>query len=236
MKLLIDLIEQNEINEGRILIHEMLRDIVSVKLRDISSKLIVAEASAPPPTADQTAGTLEDPLIDPNMAREYFYSRFTHGEHEVTLKRLGMGQNTPVVSYIDDTRYEIFTTTKQAEKETTRYIDDGSFAKAKKRKEEEEKKIAAAATPAPAAPAPEKNNESIEIMREVVEFKRPLVIEFNDGNSRVITTEEAENTLEIYNLLNTENKEKFTDKLNSSEEIYLEMISFLTDRLRKGII
>ena len=265
MRLLVDLVENNELEEGKILIHEMLRGIVMERFKDISSKFLLDEQGAAaggggsqqPPDPDEVAGTLEDPLIDPNMSREYFFKRFKHGNYEIILKKLGLGQNAPTVSYIDGVRYEVFTTPLQAEKETIRYIEDGSYEKAldKKKKEKEEKAKEAEKAEAakkPPAPAPKPNaeetpkeepedkkketNESLKIMSEVLLYGRPMVIDFNNGDSRVITIEEAKNALEIYDLLNNENRVKFVERLNSGEEIYLEMLDFLMDRVRKGII
>jgi len=265
MRLLVDLVENNELEEGKILIHEMLRGIVMERFKDISSKFLLDEQGAgggqQPPDPDDVAGTLEDPLIDPNMSREYFFKRFTHTEHEIILKKLGLGQNAPTVSYINGVRYELFTTPLQAEKETIRYIEDGSYEKEleKKKKEKEEKEKQAEAQqkkpPVPAQPKPQKQqapqqqpqekpvekkelptNESLQIMSEVLLSGRPMVIDFSNGDSRVITIEEAKNALEIYDLLNNENKARFVERLHSGQEIYLEMLDFLMDRVRKGII
>ena len=243
MRLLLDLIESNDISAVERCIHSRLAEICESNFKSIQSKMIFEESAANLPSPDEVVGTIEDPLVDPNFSKEYFYSREKFGKYEITLKKLGLGQGAPVVSYIDNDRYEVFVTTKQAEKETKRYIKDGSYEKMKalkeKAKKEKEAKEAAANAPKPAAPKPEEpevKKESVEMFRRVAESGTPDVFTFEDGSERVIVDSEAKNIIEIYDSLNTNNQMSFENRLNSSEDDYLSMMDFFLDRIRKGII
>ena len=138
MRFLIDLIENDQVTEGKVLVESMISDVVKSKFKQKSSSVFNIFEDAGIDAAKETDGTMEDPLLQPPemMAKEYFFKRYTFEGHEVVMKKIGMGQNAPTVTYINGQRYEIFTTAKQAEKETQRYIKDGSYDKAVKEKED----------------------------------------------------------------------------------------------------
>ena len=245
MRLLIDLVESKDTSAVEKFIHSRLAEICESNFKSIQSKMIFEESAANLPSPEQVVGTIEDPLVDPNFSKEYFYSRETFGEYEIVLKKLGLGQGAPVVSYIDDDRYEVFVTTKQAEKETKRFIKDGGYEKmkAKREKEKKEKQAAEAAAKAPKPPAPkpeqpkpEVKKESVDLFRRVAESGTPDLFVFEDGTERVIVDSEAKNIIEIYDSLNTDNQTSFENRLNASEDDYLSMMDFFLDRIRKGII
>lgn len=247
MRLLIDLVENKEFQEMEKFVHSRLAEICASKFKSIQSSMIFEESAANLPSPDEVVGTIEDPLVDPNFSKEYFYSREKFGDYEITLKKLGLGQGAPVVSYINGDRYEVFVTTKQAEKETKRFIKDGSYEKMKAKKEQQKKEQAeqeaAAKAPAPKPAAPPKEEEepkvkkeSVELLRQVASSGVPEILTFNDGSERVIVDFEAKNLIEIYDSLNKDNQSSFENRLQNSEDDYLSMMDFFLDRIRKGII
>ena len=136
MRFLIDLIENNDKREGKVLLESMISDVVNSKFAKRRSSILNIFEAEGEATPEDIEGTLDDPMLDPNFSREYFFKRFKYEGKEIVLKRLGLGQNAPTITYINKERYEIFSTPKQAEKETIRYIKDGSFDEAMKEKED----------------------------------------------------------------------------------------------------
>jgi len=238
MRFLIDLIENNDKKESKVLIESMISDVVNSKFAKRSSSIVNIFEEEGEATPEDIEGTLDDPMLDPNFSREYFFKRFKYEGKEIVLKRLGLGQNAPTITYIDKERYEIFSTPKQAEKETIRYIKDGSFDEAMKekedkiaavdadKKEEEDKKK-----------KEEENQEKItDSFEYVVSSERPSILTFNSGEEKVITVSEATDALEILKLLNNENGIEFLNRLSHSKTSYLETLDFFLDKVRKGVI
>tara|TARA_B100001094_G_scaffold55387_1_gene50931 strand:- start:28 stop:801 length:774 start_codon:yes stop_codon:yes gene_type:complete len=257
MRFLIDLIENNDKKESKVLIESMISDVVTSKFSERRSSIlnIFEEEGA----AEDPEGTIDDPLLQPGsiVSKEYFFKRFSYGDHEILMKKVGMGQNAPTVTYIDGERYEVFTTSKQAEKETIRYIKDGSFekvsaekkskedaaAKAKEdeanaaAKEEEDKATAETQAVEDEKKEQEENHEKItDSFEYVVSSDRPSILTFNSGEEKVITVSEATDALEILKLLNNENGIEFLNRLSHSKTSYLETIDFFLDKIRKGVI
>jgi len=257
MRLLIDLIESNEIKESKILLESMISDVVKSKFKNAESSMLnIFEQEGG--GEEDPQGTIEDPLLQPGsvVSKEYFFKRFSYGEHEILMKKVGMGQNAPTVTYIDGERYEVFTTSKQAEKETIRYIKDGSFAKANdekkakadadaKAKEDEENAAAKAkedeATAADDAAKEEEARQEAEHEKITESFKtildsdRPNIITFKNGEEKVITVSEAYEAMEILKLLNNMNGIKFLQRLSDSITSYHATMDFFLDKVRKGI-
>lgn len=222
---------------------------------------LINEQGGEVPDPSTVAGTLEDPIIDPTFDREVFFKRFTvkNGgkNREIILKRVGFGPNAPSISYIDGIRYEIFTTPQQAERETLRALKDGSFDETQKKKKEKSAADAQAGgdagkeggdkekkppQPPPAMPKeelyskPRKVKECVETLASVVKDRSPKILSFSNGDERLIPLEEAINALEMMKLLDIDNRQKFMDILTRSEKEYCEMMDFLLDRIRKGVI
>ena len=255
MRFLIDLIENNDKKESKVLIESMISDVVSSKFaKRRSSVLNIFEEEE----GTGVEGTLEDPLLQPSaiVSKEYFFKRYNYDGKEIVMKKVGMGQNAPTVTYIDGTRYEIFTTAKQAEKETQRYIKDGSYDKAIKALEDQEAAQAKAAEDEANAAAKEEedkataekqavedeekkqaeNHEKItDSFEYVVSSERPNILTFNSGEEKVITVSEAHDALEILKLLNNENGINFLQRLSHSITSYQDTMDFFLDKVRKGI-
>ena len=60
--------------------------------------------------------------LDPGMEKEFFMKAFEEGGRRVTLKTLGTGQTAPVIVYVDEKRWEVFSGPKMAEKAVKEYI------------------------------------------------------------------------------------------------------------------
>ncbi len=257
MRFLVDLIENNDIENSKILIESMLSDIVVSKFdKNKTSILDIFEQEGA--AAEDPEGTIEDPLLQPGniVSKEYFFKRFTYGEHEILMKKVGMGQNAPTVTYIDGERYEVFTTSKQAEKETIRYIKDGSFDKANAEKKAKEDEAAKAKEDEENAAAKEEEDKAnaekqavedekkkqeeehekiTESFKTILDSDRPNIITFNNGEEKVVTVSEAYDALEILKLLNNENGINFLQRLSDSITSYQETMDFFLDKVRKGI-
>jgi len=256
MRFLIDLIENNEVKESKVVVESMISDIVKSKFKNMESSLLnIFEEEA---ATEDPQGTIDDPLLQPGsiVSKEYFFKRFNYGDKEILMKKVGMGQNAPTVTYIDGERYEVFTTSKQAEKETIRYIKDGSFdkanaekkakedaaAKAKEdeanaaAKEEEDKATAEKQASEDEKKKQEENHEKItESFQSILSSDRPNIITFNDGGEKVITVSEAYDAMEILKLLNNENGINFLQRLSDSITSYQDTMDFFLDKVRKGI-
>ena len=257
MRFLIDLIENNDKKESKVLIESMISDVVASEFAKRSSSVLnIFEEEG---TEGSVEGTLEDPLLQPSaiVSKEYFFKRYNYDGKEIVMKKVGMGQNAPTVTYIDGTRYEIFTTAKQAEKETQRYIKDGSYDKAIKAiedqeaaqakatedeanaaaKEEEDKATAEKQSVEDEEKKKEEDHEKItDSFEYVVSSERPTILTFNSGEEKVITVSEATDALEILKLLNNENGIEFLNRLSHSKLSYLETLDFFLDKVRKGVI
>lgn len=235
MRFLIDLIENNDKKESKVLIESMISDVVNSKFAKRSSSIVnIFEEED-----YDVEGTLEDPILQPNamISKEYFFKRYSFDGKEIVMKKVGMGQNAPTVTYINGTRYEIFTTAKQAEKETQRYIKDGSFDKAMKAVADQEAAQAEAEAEEANAAAQEEDQEKItDSFEYVVSSERPSILTFNSGEEKVITVSEATDALEILKLLNNENGIEFLNRLSHSKLSYLETLDFFLDKVRKGVI
>ena len=236
MRFLIDLIENNDKKESKVLIESMISDVVTSKFSERRSSIlnIFEQEDA----GGSVEGTLEDPLLQPSaiVSKEYFFKRYNYDGKEIVMKKVGMGQNAPTVTYIDGTRYEIFTTAKQAEKETQRYIKDGSYDKAIKALEDQEAAQAKAAEDEANAAAQEEEPEKItDSFEYVVSSERPSILTFNNGEEKVITVSEAHDALEILKLLNNENGINFLQRLSHSINSYQDTMDFFLDKVRKGI-
>ena len=265
MRLLIDLVENDEFDESKTLIESKLSDIVTSIFNQKAQSFVFEAAAAPKASEEDPQGTIEDPLLQPSsiVSKEYFFKRFQYGDHEILMKKVGMGQNAPTVTYIDGERYEVFTTAKQAEKETIRFIKDGSFEKMmakkdadKKAKEDEEEKKANAEKQAEQDKVDadkqaeqdkidaeeqkkkeqEDNHEKItESFHTIVTSDRPNIITLNSGEEKIVTVSEAHDALEILKLLNNENGIKFLKRLSDSVTSYQDTMDFFLDKIRKGI-
>ena len=106
MRFLIDLIENNDKKESKVLIESMISDVVNSKFAKRSSSIVNIFEEEGEATPEDIEGTLDDPMLDPNFSREYFFKRFKYEGKEIVLKRLGLGQNAPTITYIDKERYE----------------------------------------------------------------------------------------------------------------------------------
>ncbi len=258
MRFLIDLIENDQVTEGKVLVESMISDVVKSKFKQKGSSVFNIFEDAGIDAAKETDGTMEDPLLQPPemMQKEYFFKRYTFEGHEIVMKKIGMGQNAPTVTYINGQRYEIFTTAKQAEKETQRYIKDGSYEKAVKekedkatadaqakedeanaaKKEEEDKATSEAEAEAAEEQRLEDEHEKItESFRSIVDSDRPSILTLNSGEEKIITVTEAYDALEILKLLNNENGIKFLNRLSDSITSYQDTMDFFLDKVRKGI-
>ena len=255
MRFLLDLVENDDITALDDAVRLAMCEIVKSKFdkRDAEILNIFEQEAAEDPT-----GTIEDPLLQPPdlVSKEYFFKRYRFGDHEIILKKVGMGQNAPTVSYIDGERYEVFTTARQAEKETQRYIKDGSFDKANQKKQadadaaakakedeenaaakaKEDEKIAADAAAKEEELKQEAEHEKItESFQSIVDSDRPNIITFNNGDEKVVTVTEATHAMEILNLLNNQNGIKFLRRISDSVTSYQNTMDFFLDRIRKGI-
>ena len=173
------------------------------------------------------------------------------------MKKIGMGQNAPTVTYINGQRYEIFTTAKQAEKETQRYIKDGSYEKAVKAAEDQEAAQAKAAEDEENAAAKAKEDEKTaadaaakeeelkqeeehekitESFQSIVDSDRPNIITFNNGDEKVVTVTEATQAMEILNLLNNQNGIEFLRRISDSVTSYQNTMDFFSTKLEKESI
>jgi hypothetical protein len=242
MRSIIDLIENDDKEESKVLIESLISCIVESKFTKISSSLLNIFEEEGIATPEDIEGTISDPVLDPNFSREYFYKRFNYEGKEIVLKRLGLGQNAPTISYVNKSRYEVFSTPKQAEKETINYIKDGSYDKLMKEKANIEADQKAAAEKAMNAEEDktkkeEQDHEKItESFTDIISSERPTIITFNNGEEKVITVSEAYDVLEILKLLNNENGIKFLKRLSDSITSYQGTMDFFLDKIRKGII
>ena len=228
MRFLIDLIENNDKKESKVLIESMISDVVNSKFTKRGSSILnIFEEEA-----EEVEGTLADPLLQPTMivSKEYFFKRYNYEGKEIVMKKVGIGHNAPTLSYIDGIRYELFTTSQQAEKETQRYIKDGSFDKAMKAMEDQE------AAEANAANQEEEHAKITDSFEHIVSSERPNILTFTDGEEKVITVSEATDAMEILKLLNNKNGIEFTKRLSLSKSSYLETLDFFMDKVRKGVI
>ena len=242
MRSLIDFIENDQIDLLETFIESRLSELAIKNFDEATPRvfnIFEQEGSA----TEDPKGTIEDPLLQPSdiVSKEYFFKRFPYGDHEILMKKVGMGQNAPTVTYIDGERYEVFTTSKQAEKETIRYIKDGSYAKAndaKKAKEDETAKVEQDKVEAEDQKKKEEeaNHEKItESLRQITDTGRPSIFTMTNGEEMIITLSEATHALEILNLLNNQNGIKFLRRLSDSVTSYQDTMDFFLDRIRKGI-
>lgn len=248
MRDILEFIEKDNISDLKIIIEAELSRIALDKIQSL-----VEEDQSP----EDITGTIDDPTLSPDFEKEFFLKRFEVKGNTVILKKLGLGSSAPVTSYINDERWEIFTTPNQAERETTNYINDGSYDKKMKEKEEKKKEIEAQKKaeeeakqqkqePPAGEPKEEPKKEvkestdtpliSIEEIRQVSESSRPNIFRFRNGEECVMTCQEASDVVEIHDMLNKENKSKFISRLESSEDGYQNMMTFFRNRMVKGII
>tara|TARA_R100000152_G_C6773681_1_gene201125 strand:- start:68 stop:799 length:732 start_codon:yes stop_codon:yes gene_type:complete len=83
------------------------------------------EKETPKPAQEAKPEKTEDSAevaLDPGMEKEFFVKAFEEGGKRVTLKTLGTGKTAPIVVYVDEKRWEIFTGPKAAEKAVKEYI------------------------------------------------------------------------------------------------------------------
>lgn len=252
MRSLIDLIEQGMNDEATIVVESVISERSLSHVTETQKRLNNLNEEEQEKSADDAVGTMDDPVLDPEFSKEYFYKRFKYDEeHEILLKRLGLGPSSPIVSYINGIRYEIFTTSKQAEKETIKYIKDGSFKKQEDKKEELKKEKAEAQQAALDQQAQQKQtpedqdnikdqkkstNEVFDVIQRVVDQNIPAVVEFRDGTDRTIVVDEAKEMMEVFSLLNMSNQEDFLNRISETEHSYKEVLNVLLDRIRKGVI
>lgn len=240
MSSILNLVEDKDFSEFKMQIRSALFDILDKKLAERAGVLSEEGADVPDPAA--VAGTLEDPLISQGFEKEYFFKRLMlkdskNKEREILIKRVGLGQNAPSIAYIDGIRYEVFMTPQQAERESIRALDDGSFDLIQKKKEEK-KKAAAAEAGGGAAPAAEMitHTESLDFLASIVKDRQPKQLIFENGDTKNISIKEAVGILEMIKLLNKENRERFLQQMSSDPDAYYNMMNFLLDRIRKGVI
>ena len=241
MRFLLDLIENDDITALDDAVRLAICEIVKSKFdkRDTGILNIFEQEAAEDPT-----GTIEDHFFNLGeiVSKKYFFKRYRFGDHEIILKKIGMGQNAPTVSYIDGQRYELFTTARQAEKETQRYIKDGSYDKAMKAAEDQQAAQAKAAEDEENAAKEEelKQETEHEKITESLQSSRrhriASIITFNDGDEKVITVTEATHALEILNLLNNQNGIKFLRRLSDSVSSYQDTMDFFSTELEKESI
>lgn len=251
MKELLELAENGDVDGFRKEFNSVISSIVVSKINEKSK--IISEQGSDVPDPTTVAGTLEDPMIDPNFDKEVFYKRYPVGKREVVIKRVGSGPNAPAISYVDGIRYEVFVTPQQAEKETKRAIEDGSFDRIQKEKEKKAKEAAAAAAKDTAPsdseekPKPplvkenkktkeELNEESLGFFASIVKDRQEKRFIFDTGEGKIITIDEAADTLEMLKQLNNMNQSRFIEQMRSGLTQYQDMMDFLLDRIRKGVI
>lgn len=243
MSSILSLVEDKDFDEFKMQIRSALFGILDQKLAEKAGVLSEEGADVPDPAA--VAGTLEDPIISQGFEKEYFFKRFmlkdsTNKDREILIKRVGLGQNAPSIAYVDGIRYEVFMTTVQAERESIRAVKDGSFDLIQKKKEEKKKAAAAQAGGGGggAAPAAEMitHTESLDFLASIVKDRQEKELVFENGDSRNITINEAVGVLEMIKLLNKENRDRFLEQMWSDPIAYQEMMNFLLDRIRKGVI
>jgi len=249
MQKLLELAENGDIEGFKKEFHSVISGIMSSKIKERTETISEEGAEVPDPSA--VAGTLEDPIIDPNFDKEVFYKRYSVGDKEVIIKRVGSGPNAPAISYIDGIRYEVFVTPQQAEKESERAIEDGSFEKIQNEKEKKAKEAAASAeekdakpTPPPAPPETEKEEDDEEEVKEatlnllasIVKEREEKSLVFESGEEKNISIKEAAEILEMVKDLNNVNQTRFITQMRSGLTQYKDMMEFLLDRIRKGVI
>lgn len=250
MQKLLELAENGDVDGFRKEFNSVISNVVISKVNQ-RTKTIAEQGEAPPDPA-AVAGTLEDPMIDPNFDKEVFYKRYPVGKREVVIKRVGSGPNAPAISYVDGIRYEVFVTPQQAEKETKRAIEDGSFDRIQKEKEKKAKEAAAAAAkdapsdseekpkPPPAKESKktkeELNEESLGFFASIIKDRQEKRFMFDTGEEKIITIDEAADTLEMLKQLNNMNQSRFIQQMRSGLTQYQDMMDFLLDRIRKGVI
>jgi len=238
MKRLLELAENNNIDGFKKEFNGIVSEILKNRLNQ-RAKTMSEESDVPDPAA--VAGTLEDPVIDPNFDKEVFYKRYSVGKREVIIKRVGSGPNSPAISYIDGIRYEVFVTPQKAEKETQRAIQDGSFDKMQKEKEKRAKEIAALQTKndkeSASTPKEEEIKETtLDFLASIVKDREEKCLVFESGEQKNISINEAVQVLEMLKDLNNVNKSRFVYHMQSGLKQYEEMMNFLLDRIRKGVI
>lgn len=103
------------------LISEKLQESLEEKDREIRSSILEAgDAAAAAAEADAEKQAL---FVDPMMAKEFFLVDFEYKGHTITLKSLGTGIGKPVISYIDNEQYEVFTDKELAKRESKEAVD-----------------------------------------------------------------------------------------------------------------
>lgn len=104
-----------------ILISEKIEVALGDKRDQVSSSILEAgDAAAAAAEADAEKQAL---FVDPMMAKEYFLVDLEYKGHTITLKSLGTGIGKPVISYIDNEQYEVFTDREVAKKESKEAVD-----------------------------------------------------------------------------------------------------------------
>lgn len=238
MKDIVEFIENDNIDAFKLVIEAELSRITMEQIQSLAEE---------DKSVEDIIGTTDDPALSPDYEKEYFLKRLDVKGNNVVLKKLGLGSSAPVSTYINDQRYEIFTTPDQAERETKKYIEDGSYDKKVKEQEEKKKQLEAQKKEEESKkqeseePKEVKESDDLPLMgideiRLLQDTERPALFRFRNGEERIMTAEEASRVLEIYDLLNIENKSRFASTLENNQKDYQKMMSFFLNNMTKGII
>ncbi len=110
------------------IIETRVRSYLDDKKAEISEDLLQEAEEAPEDETELKQDSAEIAL-DPRLEKEIFIDSFDIAGKRVVLKSLGLGRTKPVVAYIDEKRWEIFSGPKIAKRETRRYIKRGKLVK-----------------------------------------------------------------------------------------------------------
>ncbi|HIJ10520.1 TPA: hypothetical protein HA278_00555 [Candidatus Woesearchaeota archaeon] len=110
------------------IIETRVRSYLDDKKAEISEDLL-QEAEEEPEAETELKQDSAEIALDPRLEKEIFIDSFDVAGKRVVLKSLGLGRTKPVVAYIDEKRWEIFSGPKIAKREARRHIKRGKLVK-----------------------------------------------------------------------------------------------------------
>ena len=208
-RLIIDLILNKDYNYSK----ELLESVLARKSLERLNLPIISEAD-------------EDPALDPEMYREYFFKSVEEGDSLITIKTIGVGKNKPVSVYIDEKRWEMFPGPKKAEEEAVKFVKSKQFEQWKNTKTESETEEKPEEKPSEEKPEENIKEEVMDSIRDISKRKSASRIRFKDGKTMKVDKLSAETLIAVHDALNKKNKVRFLELINKDKAGFMKAMDF----------